>query len=92
MANSPDEVAQAIKTRLSLWLGKWFLDSEEGRPCLQSVLDKPYLDAYGMTNKQRILDTPGVTELTDFNLIQKIQPPENSLLPLKFKRNTAKLH
>ncbi|HGJ5883964.1 hypothetical protein [Arsenophonus sp.] len=70
LTNTPDAVALAIKTRLSLWQGQWFLDSEEGTPWLQSVLGKPYLDAYGMTIKQRILDTQGVTTLSDFNVNQ----------------------
>ncbi|HGJ5857345.1 hypothetical protein [Arsenophonus nasoniae] len=70
LTNTADAVALAIKTRLSLWQGQWFLDSEEGTPWLQSVLGKPYLDAYGMAIKQRILDTQGVTTLTDFNVSQ----------------------
>ncbi|WP_339053833.1 hypothetical protein [Arsenophonus endosymbiont of Crataerina pallida] len=70
LTNSPDAVTLAIKTRLSLWQGQWFLDSEGGTPWLQSILGKPYLDAYGMTVKQRILDTQGVTTLTDFNVNQ----------------------
>lgn len=74
LTNSPDAVALAIKTRLSLWQGQWFLDSEEGMPWLQSVLGKPYLEAYGMTVKQRILDTQGVTTLTDFNVSQNSTP------------------
>ncbi|SPP31638.1 hypothetical protein ARAF_0780 [Arsenophonus endosymbiont of Aleurodicus floccissimus] len=55
---------------MSLWQGQWFLDREEGTHWLQSVLGKPYLDAYGMTVKQRILDTQGVTMLIDFNVSQ----------------------
>ncbi|WP_334470318.1 hypothetical protein [Arsenophonus sp. PmNCSU2021_1] len=74
LTNSPDAVALAIKTRLSLWQGQWFLDSEEGMPWLQSVLGKPYLEAYGMTIKQRILDTQGVTTLSDFNVNQNSPP------------------
>ncbi|WP_339053370.1 hypothetical protein [Arsenophonus endosymbiont of Crataerina pallida] len=70
LTNTPDAVALAIKTRLSLWQGQWFLDREEGTPWLQSVLGKPYREAYGMTLKQRILDTQGVTTLTDFNVNQ----------------------
>ncbi|WGM00500.1 hypothetical protein [Arsenophonus nasoniae] len=70
LTNTPDAVALAIKTRLSLWQGQWFLDSEEGMPWLQSVLGKSYLEVYGMTIKQRILDTQGVTTLTNFNVNQ----------------------
>lgn len=70
LTNSPDAVAQAVKTRLTLWRGQWFLDKEEGTPWRQSVLGKHNNDAYGMTIKQRILNTPGVVEITEFNLLQ----------------------
>ncbi|MFS1583639.1 MAG: hypothetical protein ACL7AY_13385 [Candidatus Arsenophonus phytopathogenicus] len=70
LTNSPDAVALAIKTRLSLWQGQWFLDREEGTPWLQSVLGKPYLDAYGIAIKERILDTQGVSTITDFSVSQ----------------------
>ncbi|PAV01791.1 hypothetical protein CBG25_14670 [Arsenophonus sp. ENCA] len=70
LTNTPDAVALAIITRLSLWQGQWFLNSEEGTPWLQSVLGKPHLNAYGMTIKERILDTQSVTTLSDFTVRQ----------------------
>uniref|UniRef100_A0A3B0M0Q6 Bacteriophage protein n=1 Tax=Arsenophonus endosymbiont of Trialeurodes vaporariorum TaxID=235567 RepID=A0A3B0M0Q6_9GAMM len=70
LTNSANAVALAIKTRLSPWQGQWFLDREEGTPWLQSLLSKPYREAYGMTLKQRILDTQGVTMLSDFTVSQ----------------------
>jgi hypothetical protein len=38
LINSPEAVAQAIKTRFELWYGQWFLDTTEGTPWIQSVL------------------------------------------------------
>ena len=38
LVNSPEAVAQAIKTRFLLWYGQWFLDTTEGTPWIQSVL------------------------------------------------------
>ncbi len=64
LANSPQCVAQAIVTRLALWQGEWFLDVTDGTPWLQSILGrKQNPDAY---IKQRILGTPGVTGLIEY--------------------------
>lgn len=38
--NSPEGVAQAIKTGLLLWLGEWYLDNSLGMPWIQGVLGK----------------------------------------------------
>lgn len=69
LVNSTECVAQAVKTRLELWRGQWFLDSEEGTPWRQAVLGKHNAEAYGLAIKQRILNTPGVRGINDFNAI-----------------------
>lgn len=69
LTNSPQTVQQAIKTRFQLWYGQWFLDTTAGTPWIQSVLGKHSPDVYNLAIRQRILDTPGVTEISDFTTI-----------------------
>ncbi|WP_172513496.1 hypothetical protein [Enterobacter roggenkampii] len=67
LINSPEAVAQAIKTRFLLWYGQWFLDTTAGTPWIQSVLGKQKPEIYNMAIRQRILDTPGVDSISEFN-------------------------
>lgn len=67
LTNSPEAVAQAIKTRFELWYGQWFLDTTEGTPWMQSVLGKQRPEVYNLAIRQRILETSGVRSITDFN-------------------------
>lgn len=59
LANSPETVAQAIRTRMRLFTNEWFLDKREG-------LEKENILGYGTQStrdrevQQRILGTPGV--------------------------------
>jgi hypothetical protein len=66
--NSPECVAQAVQTRLLLYLGEWFLDTTDGTPWFQNIVGKQYNnnnpDVYV---KQRILGTPNVTSILSFN-------------------------
>ncbi|MCC8364902.1 hypothetical protein J8V57_01180 [Xenorhabdus sp. PB61.4] len=59
LIDSPETVAQAVKTRLDLWRGDWFLDMEEGTLYREAVLEKNYTSALAL--EERILDTEGVT-------------------------------
>lgn len=67
LINSPEAVAQAIKTRFELWRGQWFLDTTEGTPWIQSVLGKQRPETYNLAIRQRILETRGVNSITDFS-------------------------
>lgn len=67
LINSPDAVAQAVKTRFELWYGQWFLDTIAGTPWIQSVLGKQKPDVYNLAIRQRILETQGVNSIIDFN-------------------------
>ncbi|CDH25717.1 hypothetical protein [Xenorhabdus bovienii] len=61
LINSPEAVAQAVKTRLNLWRGDWFLDTAEGAPYREAVLEKNYASA--MAIREHILGTEGVIEI-----------------------------
>lgn len=66
--DEPNAVAQAIQTRLRLWLGEWFIDQTDGTPYVQAVLGKHTQDGAAYALRARILETPGVTGLTEFEL------------------------
>ena len=65
--NSPDAVAQAIDTRLKLWLGEWFADTTDGTGWNQAILGKHADNLYELTLRQRVLETPGVVSIVDFD-------------------------
>lgn len=63
----PDAVAQAIKTRLQLWSGEWFLDVTEGTPWLVTVLGKHSQDEADITVQERVNDTQGMLQIANFD-------------------------
>lgn len=67
MINSPECVAQSVKTRFELWRGQWFLDTSEGTPYVQSVLGKQRSDVYILAIRERLQTTPGVNSILSFN-------------------------
>lgn len=64
--NSPATVAQAVRTRLLLFLGEWFLDTTDGLPWNTQVLGKYNQRAYDTVIKQRILETQGVKSILSY--------------------------
>ncbi|MDK4216364.1 hypothetical protein [Pantoea agglomerans] len=66
LINSPEAVAQAVKTRFLLWYGQWFLNTTEGTPWLQSVLGKQNPETYNLAIRRRILETRGVNSIIAF--------------------------
>jgi len=67
LINSPECVAQAVKTRFELWRGQWFLDTTEGTPYIQSVLGKQHSDVYILAIRERLQSTPGVNSILSFD-------------------------
>lgn len=65
--NTSEGVAQAIRTRLLLWAGEWFLDSQEGTDYSNGVLGFGTQGSRDAVIKQRILETPGVTQLLEYS-------------------------
>ncbi|TCB73193.1 hypothetical protein [Acinetobacter sp. ANC 4177] len=64
--DSPEAVAQAIMTRLRLWMGEWFADTSDGTGWSQSILGKQSGNLYELTLRQRVLQTTGVQSIENF--------------------------
>lgn len=63
------ETVQHVRTRLQFFLEEWFLDLTAGTPWFQTILVKPInLGTVESIIKARILETPGVEELTAFSM------------------------
>lgn len=79
-----DEIAQVLRQELRVFLGEWFLNTDEGIPYLQEILKKnPNVSTVDAIFKNKILESPGVIELTEYTL-----DFENRKLRLYFKART----
>lgn len=67
LKDTPDTVAQAVLTRLRLWLGEWFLDTSEGTAYQEGVLGKNDEATANAVMRERILGTQGVLSITAFS-------------------------
>lgn len=85
LVNSPETVAQAILSRLKLWLGEWFADTSDGTGWNQSIVGKHSKNLYELTLRQRVLETPGVSSVVDF---QSSLDPETRHLSVTMVVNT----
>lgn len=85
LVNSPEAVAQAILTRLKLWLGEWFADTSDGTGWNQSIVGKQSKNLYELTLHQRVLETPGVKNIVDF---QSTLDPDTRRLTVSMTVNT----
>lgn len=65
--NVPDAVAQAVKTRLALASGEWFLDLTEGTPYSTQILGMGTQNTYDQAIQQRIANTPGVKSIDAYS-------------------------
>lgn len=63
-----DATRLAIICRLRLFLGEYFLDATDGTPWFQNILGKTSRDIAETNIKQRIITTPGVVSLTEFDM------------------------
>ncbi|CCD28609.1 putative bacteriophage protein [Candidatus Glomeribacter gigasporarum BEG34] len=64
--DTPEAVAQAVKTRLALRFGEWFLDTSDGTPWASRVLGQSAREAVDWTIRERILGTEGVTRINRY--------------------------
>lgn len=84
-SNTPEAVAQAILTRLRLWMGEWFADTSDGTGWNQSILGKQSGNLYELTLRQRVLETPGVQSIDEF---QSLLNTETRTLTVSMTVNT----
>lgn len=66
LVDSPAAVAQAVKTRIRLFAGEWFLDSNEGLS-LKRIVGERTKSTRDQEIQQRILGTPGVRSLLNYS-------------------------
>jgi uncharacterized membrane-anchored protein len=68
--NTPECVAQAVRTRLRLLAGEWFLDLAEGTQYANGVYGRHTKESYDLVIRSRILGTEGVTAIMDYDSVQ----------------------
>jgi hypothetical protein len=69
LVDSPAAVAQAVKTRLLLFAGEWFLDTSEGVPWYSRVLGAGTSRTRDRSIRARILGTRGVKEIVSYQSV-----------------------
>lgn len=67
LRDSPEAVAQAVMTRLKLWSGEWFLDTEEGTPYQVGALGKNTSASIDPMIRDRVIETQGVTGIVAYD-------------------------
>ena len=82
----PEAVAQAVKTRLGLWLEEWFLDVTDGTPWAQLVLGRHTEQTFANAIKKRILNTEGVESIENIEFQQDL---DKRALTFQCTLNTA---
>ena len=65
--DQPEAPAQAVKTRLQMRLGEWFLDTSAGTPWNTKILGKFTSATRDSTVRARVLGTTGVTAIAAYS-------------------------
>jgi len=69
LTSSTEAIAQHWAQRLKTFLGEWFLDKGIGVPYFQQILKKNFNPVIVDTAfKKESINTPGITQLIQFNL------------------------
>ena len=79
--DSPDAAAQAVKTRLLLFEGEWFIDLKAGLPYNPEVLGAGTVKTYDAAIQAEILNTQGITETGIRNVVTRIIDYASSVDP-----------
>lgn len=87
--NSPDAAGQAVKTRLMLFRGEWFLDINAGLPYNSQVLGAGTVRTYDAAIQAEILNTQGITETGVRNVVSKIIDYASSVDPVTRKAKVS---
>lgn len=75
LVDTPRCVAQAIMTRIRLAAGEWFLDLNEGL-AEDQILGAGTQNTRDLAVRVRILDTPGVEQISDY--LSFVDPADRS--------------
>jgi len=67
LINSPAAVAQAVRTRLAIAVGEWFLDLSYGTPYQSKILGAGRVSTYDAAIQDVILNTQGVTDISQYS-------------------------
>lgn len=67
LVDSPEAIAQAVRTRLGLIEGEWFLDVTEGTPYETQILGTHSQTTRDIAIRDRILGTTGVKEIIAYS-------------------------
>lgn len=67
LVNTPEAVAQCVKTRLLLKQGEWFLDTSAGVPWDTQVLGTGTAQLRDIAIKDAVLGTQGVTSIDAYS-------------------------
>ena len=65
--NTPEAVAQLVKTRLALSLGEWFLNTLNGTPYQSKILGAGRVATYDSAIQDVILNTQGVRAIAQYS-------------------------
>lgn len=84
--DQPEAVAQAVWTRLRLWVGEWFIDVTEGTPYQQAALGTNKSKTIEPAIRARILGTENVTSIESLSMTID---PDNRVASISAVINTA---
>lgn len=82
----PDAPAQAVKTRLELWLGEWYLDIESGTPYIQGILGKYSKTDADVIIQDRVNNTQGIDGISEYESVLDVN---TRAMSVRLKVNTV---